>query len=181
MDSLFSRVIRAGLIIILIALPLIYSSQTQNSFATPKRVFFQVAVSTLIVLFSLQMVVSPERLTSRRTPLDMLLLAWLAWEAVSSACSLDRLESMRELIYSASIVAFFFIVTRNVEGRSQALPLIGVIAAMGVVEALYGIPERLGIKLLYEGRVKESLSQAEVLVARGSILGTFGNANQLAS
>lgn len=181
MDNLFSRVIRAGLIIILIALPLIYSSQTQNSFATPKRVFFQVAVATLLVLFALQMLVAPRRLTSRGTPLDALLLAWAAWEAISSACSLDPTESMRELIYSVCLVAFFFIITRNVENRAQALSIIGVIAAMGVVEALYGIPERIGIKLLYESRVKESLSQAEVLVARGSILGTFGNANQLAS
>lgn len=171
----------AGLIIILIALPLIYSSQTQNSFGAPKRFFFQIAVAVLLVVFSLQMVVSPGRLASRRTPLDALVLAWIVWEAISSACSLDRTESMRELIYSACLVAFFFIATRNVENRAQALSLICVIAAMGVVEALYGIPERLGIKLLYEGRVKESLSQADVLVARGSILGTFGNANQLAS
>lgn len=171
----------AGLIVILIALPLIYSSQTQNSFATPKRVFFQIAVAALLVLFALQMLVVPWRLTSRGTPLDLVLLAWIAWEAVASACSLDRMESMRELIYSACIVAFFFIITRNVENRAQARVLIGAIAAMGVVEALYGIPERLGIKLLYESRVKESLSQVEVLIARGSILGTFGNANQLAS
>ena len=181
MDNLLSRVIRAGLIIILIALPLIYSSHTQNSFATPKRAFFQIAVAALLVLFSLQMIVTPERLTSRGTPLDMVLLAWIAWEAVASAHSLDRMESMRELIYSACTVAFFFIVTRNVDDPTQALSLIGVIAAMGVVEASYGIPERLGLKLLYEGRVRETLTQAEVLAARGSILGTFGNANQLAS
>jgi tetratricopeptide (TPR) repeat protein/O-antigen ligase len=171
----------AGLIIILVALPLIYSSQTQNSFATPKKAFFQISVAALLVLFSLQAIVTPERLTSRKTPLDIVLLAWLAWEAISSACSLDRTESMRELVYSACLVAFFFIITRNVENQKQAFSLIGVIAALGVVEAAYGIPERLGIKLLYESRVKESLSQAEVLVARGSILGTFGNANQLAS
>jgi O-antigen ligase/tetratricopeptide (TPR) repeat protein len=181
LDNLLSRVIRAGLIIILIALPLIYSSQTQNSFATPKRAFFQIAIAALLVLFSLQLIVTPERLTSRGTPLDMLLLAWLAWEAISSAHSCDRAESMRELIYSASLVAFFFLITRNVDERTQALSLIGVIAAMGVLEASYGIPERLGLKLLYESRVKETLSQAEVLAVRGSILGTFGNANQLAS
>ncbi|MCX6339815.1 MAG: tetratricopeptide repeat protein [Candidatus Aureabacteria bacterium] len=181
MDNLLSRVIRAGLIIILIALPLIYSSQTQNSFGTPKRAFFQIAVAALLVLFSLQMIVTPARLTSRGTPLDMVLLAWIAWEAVSSAHSCDRMESMRELIYSASTVAFFFLITRNVGERTQALSLIGVIVAMGVLEASYGIPERLGLKLLYESRVKETLSQAEVLAVRGSILGTFGNANQLAS
>ena len=181
MDNLISRVIRAGLIIILIALPLIYSSQTQNSFGTPKRAFFQIAVAALLVLFSLQLIVTPGRLTSGSTPIDVLLLAWIAWEAISSAHSCDRGESMRELIYSASTVAFFFLITRNVGERTQALSLIGVIVAMGVIEASYGIPERLGLKLLYESRVKETLSQAEVLGVRGSILGTFGNANQLAS
>lgn len=181
MDNLLSRLIGAGLIIILIALPLIYSSQTQNSFGTPKRAFFQIAVAALLVLFSLQLIVTPARLTSRGTPIDMLLFAWIAWEAVSSAHSCDRMESMRELIYSASTVAFFFLITRNVGERTQALSLIGVIVAMGVLEASYGIPERLGLKLLYESRVKETLSQAEVLTVRGSILGTFGNANQLAS
>jgi len=181
LDNLLSRVIRAGLIIILIALPLIYSSQTQNSFGTPKRAFFQIGVAALLVLFSLQMIATPGRLTSRGTPVDMLLLAWIAWEAISSAHSCDRGESMRELIYSASTVAFFFLITRNVGGRTQALWLIGVIVAMGVINASYGIPERLGLKLLYESRVKETLTQAEVLTARGSILAFFGNANQLAS
>ena len=190
MDRFLSRTIRGGLILILIAVPLIYSSMTQDSFSLPKMAFFQLAIASLLVLFALRIFFFPEQTASRGTPLDIPLLAWLAWFAIAALCSLDRAESLGELIYAACLVSFFFLITRNVESVKHILIFIVVIAAIGVWESAYGIAEWKGAKLLYESNVMEATTPIieggkELLkaqtVSRFRILGTFGNANHLAT
>lgn len=181
MDDKLSRIIRGGVFLILIAVPLIYSSQTQEAFSLPKRAFFQIVVSVLLCLFAVQAVLKPERLVSRGTPLDIILLVWLFWNATACIFSLDRPESTRDLIYISCLAGFFFLITRNVATHGQAWLLIGAIIAMGVLEASYGIAERLGAKLLYEKEIVEPAMNLTEQGWRGSILGTFGNANHLAS
>ena len=181
MEQRISRIIRAGILVILFAIPLIYSSRLQNSFGLPKQVFLQSAVAVLLLFFGVQIALDPKRLAARSTPADLPLLALLAWFSLASVFSIDRAESMRELVYATSLAAIFFLVTRNIETRGQALALIGVVAAMGVVESTYGIAERLGTKFLYEARVKESVPSFDISAWRWDILGTFGNPNHLAS
>lgn len=181
MDTILSRTIRIGIIVILIAVPLVYSKYTQNSFTAPKRAFFEIAMAALLTLFALQVVFSPERVASRGTPLDMFLLAWLAWQAIACLFSLDRQESFGELVYFASLTGFFFLITQNVAGRRQLLPLICIIAAVGALEAAYGLAELFGAKLLYEANIRQLTPTREVTTWRWSILGTFGNADHLAS
>ncbi len=181
MDDRISRVIRHGILLILIAIPLIYTSQLQESFSLPKKAFFQIAIAVLLCLFAIQVVLKPERLTANRTPIDLIILVWLAWSIVATIFSLDRPESVRELIYTSCLVGFFFLVTRNITTYRQSWFLVCVIIIMAVLEASYGIAERLGVKLLYEKKIIESPLRVTAEAWRGNILGTFGNANHLAS
>lgn len=176
-----STIIRAGVLVILLAVPLIYWSRMQNSFGLPKQVFFQVAVAALLLLFGAELLLDPRRLAARSTPADLPILVFLAWFSLSSVFSMDRAESMRELVYTASLAGIFFLVTRNIETRGQTLALLGAVIAMGVVESAYGIAQRLGTKLLYEARVKEAIPSYDISAWRWDILGTFGNPNHLAS
>ena len=43
--------IRAGVLVVLAAVPLIYSGRFHNSFGVPKQAFFQAAVAVLLLLF----------------------------------------------------------------------------------------------------------------------------------
>lgn len=176
-----STVIRAGVLALLLAVPLVYSSRLQNSFGLPKQVLTQAAVAVLLLLFGAQVAAGSERFDGRATPADIPVLALLAWLSISSVFSLDRPGSMRELLYAASVAGLFFLVTRRFDRRGWALALVAVIAAMGAAESAYGIAERLGAKLLYEARVKESVPSYDISAWRWDILGTFGNPNHLAS
>jgi len=181
MDNQLAKIIRCGIIIILIAVPLIYSSYMQNSFGTPKKAFFEISMAVLLTLFAIQIVVSPERFISQKTPVDLLVLAWLVWNALGCLFSIDRMESMREFVYLSCLVGFFFIVTRNMRSRGQALFMMGAIIGLGILESVYGIAELFGAKLLFESNIKGSIPVGESALWRWSILGTFGNANHLAS
>lgn len=173
--------IRAGVLVVLAAVPLIYSGRFHNSFGVPKQAFFQAAVAVLLLLFGAQAVLQPRRLVARSAPADFPLLGWLAWFALAAVFSVDRAQGMRELAYAASLVGLYFLVTRNVETRGQAIALVAVVVALGVAESAYGIAERFDVKLLYESRVKEALPSTDVSSWRWDILGTFGNPNHLAS
>lgn len=176
-----SAIIRGGILVVLVAVPLIYSGRLQNSFGVPKQVFFQWAVAVLLLLFGVQAVLDPKRLAARATPADLPVLAWLAWIAVAAAFSMDRAASTPELISAASLAGLFLLVTRSVETRGQALALVAIVAAMGVAESAYGIAQRFGVKLFYESRVKEAVPSFDISSWRWEILGTFGNPNHLAS
>ncbi|MDD5557897.1 MAG: tetratricopeptide repeat protein [bacterium] len=178
---MLSRAIATGIIIILVAVPLVYSSQTQNSFGVPKRVLFQVAVSALLLLFAAQAVAEPARLLGRRTAADLPVLGWLAWTALAAAGSLDRAESMHELIFAACGAALFFMASRNLATPRRAAAVVAVVVLVGAAEALYGIAEWRGVKLLYESRIRELAPRHEMSAWRWTILGTFGNAYHLAS
>jgi tetratricopeptide (TPR) repeat protein/O-antigen ligase len=180
-DNLLSQVIKVGLVLILIVVPLIYSPYLQDSFSTPKKAFFQISIAVLLCVFAIQIAIRPERLASHSTPLDKILLIWLAWNAVATLVSIDRPGSTQELIYTSCIVALFFLVTRSVTTYRQAWFLVGVIIAMAVLESSYGIAERFGTKYLYEKDIIDSSFQTTEKAWRGNILGTFGNANHLAT
>ncbi|MCX6357213.1 MAG: O-antigen ligase family protein, partial [Candidatus Aureabacteria bacterium] len=125
MECALARTIRIGIVVILILVPLIYSSQTQNSFAVPKKAFFQLAVAALLTLFALRIIVAP---SCPQYPKDV----------------------------------------------EQSTPAI-------VEEQHGGDKQAIGLKLLYEGSIRESSTLQEMATWRWSILGTFGNANHMAS
>lgn len=190
MERITSLLILGGIVLILALVPLVYSSHAQESFILPKAALFQLAMAALILPFSVQIIFFPRRAATGREPMKLALVAWAAWIAVTSLLSLDRPESLDKLLYSGCLVLLFFLVARNARSSRRIWLLLTVIAVIGVWESAYGIAQRAGLKMLYEASVGEArpgIMEGGVILlrdtgpSRGSILGTFGNANHLAS
>lgn len=161
---------------ILLALPLVFATQTQDQFELPKQLLLR-ALSSLALGLLLALALADGKFRWRRGPLDWPVLAWSLWLLVCTAASVAPAVSWRgeyenfagsltQLNYAALYFLAVQFVDRTDKGRFAARALLA--SALGT--ALYALMQALQ---------RDWVGWTSSSVVSDRFFGTLGNPNFL--
>ena len=162
--------LRAGLFL----LPLAYTGDTYDQFVLPKLLLARVLAALLLTLLVARLALEG-RLTVRRSPLDLPIVAWLGSTVLSTVFALNSNVAVfgtysryDGLLTALTYAALFWLASQTLTGPNDARTLLRVILASGYVVAGIAIAQSVR-DTVGQG----ALAQAFGPLGQANVLGTF--------
>lgn len=165
-----------GLTILLI--PIFFIIYTRDQFELPKLTILRMLTSLMLGLWGTRIIASGQW-TFRKTPLDIPILVWLAYQVITTVFSVSRsvsflgeYENFRGLLTVMNYAILYFIATNFIRTRTHIDRLLFVIFIAGLIITFYGIAQFFRIDFIQWNPNS---------IAPGRYFSTLGNPNFLAA
>lgn len=143
-----------SLLAIVIAVPLAFGQFTYDPFDMPKVVVLRAITLFAAGAWAARFLLG-RRADIRRTPLDWLVLAFIAWVALSTVFSvslptsiLGKYRRYEGFISFANYAVVFFLAAQTLRDRERVHTLARTMVAVGAAVGLYGICQYFGLDFL---------------------------------
>jgi O-antigen ligase len=168
-QSFWNNAIEVTIIALVILTPLAFYPYLTRIFNPAKELVFEFLVIIGLMFWSLK-IVSQEKIKFIHSPLDFLVIAFMAICTFSFLWSDSPFISLKELPLFLAGPLLFFIVVNNVHDEKQSNRIISTILIMGGLFGIYGILQYNGIDFSFW--IKN--------LGRQKVFGLFGNVNYFA-
>jgi len=164
-SSLFyTKAIEATIIGLIILVPIIVHPRCITVFG-PAKEFVAEVLTLLGLMFWVLKIINREEIRFASTPLNLLILSFIAICVFSLIWSNSFFVSLKELPLFLAGPLLYFIIVNNIRGEKQINRIIGTVVLIGAALGIYGIFQYNGIDFsFWKGNV-----------ARLRVFGLFGN------
>ncbi len=161
---------------VLLAVPLVFSSLTEDQFELPKLLALRALTSLLLGALLASLLARPAR-GWRRGPLDLPVLAWCAWLLVGTLRSVSpalswrgEYENFAGSLTQLNYAALYFLAVQFAPRLSEARTAARALLAAAMAAALYAVLQSLG---------RDFMGWSASTVVAQRFFGTLGNPNFL--
>jgi len=163
-SSLYTNVIEATIIALIILVPIIIHPRCITVFGPAKEFTFEALVIIGLMFWAIKMV-NREEIKFTPTALNLPILSFIAICTFSLIWSNSFFVSLKELPIFLAGPLLYFIIINNIRGEKQINRIIGTVVLIGAALGIYGIFQYNGIDFsFWKGNV-----------ARLRVFGFFGN------